>query len=149
MTLSRRDVALLALRLVLGAALVGHGYPKLMHLTYLSRHVVPGSATWLGVAGAIVEFFGGIALVLGIVTQIAAFLAAADMVIAIFFFLIPHGAVFVSPSADVLTFELPLAYCTIAFALLLEGAGSVSLDALRGTRQRRRHGDRGARRHPL
>ena len=50
------------------------------------------------------------------------------MVVAIFFVLIPHGAVFVSSTGKT-AYELPLVYLASAFALLAAGPGAFSLDA--------------------
>ena len=63
-----QPVALLALRLVLGAIMIGHGYPKVFgglshHVHLVSGLGLPG---WLAYLSAAAEFFGGIALVVGL-----------------------------------------------------------------------------------
>ncbi|MBD5634254.1 MAG: DoxX family protein [Candidatus Eremiobacteraeota bacterium] len=135
MKISRKDLALLALRLVLGAAFVFHGFPKIQHPTTWATHVLPGTPPFLAVVSAVAEFGGGIAILVGFGTQIAGFLIAANMVVAIFFVLVPHGAAFVSSAPGAPTFELPLIYLVAAFTLVLLGAGSVSVDALRSDRR--------------
>jgi putative oxidoreductase len=131
MKFSRSDVALLALRLVLGAAFLLHGFPKLSHLTTWTEHILPGTPSWLTAFDALVEFVGAIALIVGLGTQVAAALIAADMVVAVFVVLIPHGAVFVTGPRGTPTFELELTFCVVALSLVLMGAGGISLDALR------------------
>lgn len=130
MKLTRSDLALLALRLVLGAAFVVHGYPKIQHPLTWSVHVLPGAPGWLAAVAAAIEFVGGIALVAGFLTRVVAFLIAADMVVAIFFLLVPHGAPYVAEPGGP-SFELPLAYLVVGFALVMLGAGAISLDGLR------------------
>jgi putative oxidoreductase len=142
MKFSRNDVALLALRLILGAAFVLHGLPKLSHLTTWTEHILPGTPAWLTAFDALVEFVGAIALIVGFGTQVAAALIAADMIVAIFVVLIPHGAVFVTGPRGAPTFELELTYCVIALGLVLMGAGSISIDALRARGTRGKSGGR-------
>ena len=144
MNVSRSDLALLALRLVLGAAFVEHGLPKIGHLTTWTAHVLPVAPPWLAAIAALVEFAGGIAVLVGFGTPIAAFAIGADMVVAIFFVLVPRGAVFVRGSRGGPTFELELAFLAIALALVLLGSGEISVDALRG-RGRVRTGGRSRR----
>jgi len=136
----RGDVALLVLRVVVGAAFVSHGFPKMLHATTWASTMVPGAPFWLQAIAAFAEFGGGIALILGILTPLFAFLIGCNMVVAIFFIALPHGATFVSNTGGQ-TFELPLIYLAAVFTLLLLGPGRASLDGAlfreRSTRRRR------------
>jgi len=118
MSASREGLALLALRLVLGAAVVAHGIGKLSH------------ALDFGNGWAVFQIVAGGAVVLGVLTRVAAFLIAVEMAVAIFFSLVPHGAPFVAPAGR-LSFELPLTELAIGFALVVLGPGPLSLDARR------------------
>jgi putative oxidoreductase len=124
------DLALLALRLFVGVAFVLHGYPKVEHLATWADKVLPGLPPWLAAIAALVEFGGGIAIALGVLTRIFAFLLACDMAVAAFVVSIPRGDVFVSNTPGARTFELPLLYLVLALVFMLLGAGAYSVDAL-------------------
>ncbi|GAC1396471.1 MAG: DoxX family protein [Vulcanimicrobiaceae bacterium] len=137
---TRADIALLALRVVIGVAFVFHGYPKIQHpVTWLSG-MAPSVPGWLAAVAAFAEFAGGIALVVGFATPLFAFLIACNMIVAIFVVLVPHGATFVGSTAGATTYELPLVYLIALGALILLGPGTYSLDGARGgsTMPRRR-----------
>jgi putative oxidoreductase len=123
-----QPLALLALRLTLGAIMIGHGWNKVNgHLHEFAGYLASmGMPAWLGYVSAFVEFFGGILMLLGLVTRCAAFAILIDMTVAIVKVHWKHG--FLGNGG----YEFPLALWTIAFALMFFGAGSISLDAIRG-----------------
>ncbi len=77
----------LLLRLVLGASMAIHGYQKVIPhgaLNHFSHYVVSlGFPYWLGSVSAFTELVGGILLLFGLLTRIAAFLIAPDPAIQI------------------------------------------------------------------
>jgi putative oxidoreductase len=120
------------LRLVLGFAMVYHGYSKVIPaggfhggntLSALDRHshfvVSLGMPYWLGYVSALTEFFGGILILLGLLTRFAAFLIACNMLVALVTVNRHHGY---SGS------EYSLALFVIALMILFYGAGSCALD---------------------
>ena len=123
------DRALLVLRLVLAAIFIAHGYQKLF--TY-GISGVTGSFAKIGAPApsitaplmAVLEFVGGIALLLGAFTRVAAFLLACEMLGAIAFvhakngFFLPNGM------------ENALINLASLVAVALLGAGAYSVDAL-------------------
>ena len=120
----------LFLRLVLGIAMISHGYSKVipasLHGNTLSAlqhhsHLVAslGVPYWLGYVSALTEFVGGILLILGLLTRFAAFMVACNMLGAILLVTRHHGY---SGS------EYTLALLSIAVMLLFYGAGTLALD---------------------
>jgi putative oxidoreductase len=118
------------LRLVLGSAMIYHGYSKVIPTGFhgstfsaLDRHshfvVSLGLPYWLGYVSALTEFLGGILILLGLLTRFAAFLIACNMLVALVTVNRHHGY---SGS------EYSLALFVIALMLLFYGAGASSFD---------------------
>jgi putative oxidoreductase len=84
----------------------------------------------MGLAG-ILEFFGGIAIVLGLLTRPVAFVLSGEMAVAYFQAHQPHGFWPIQNHG-----ESAVLYCFIFLFLAGHGAGSLSLDALRGRGRR-------------
>ncbi len=125
-----QPVALLALRLILGVVMIAHGYSKVFggmahHIESVHRLGFPGFMAYLS-AGA--EFFGGILLILGLITRIAALAIFINMLVAVLGVHLKNGLVGRSG------YEFALTLATIAFALIFLGGGPFALDALRGWR---------------
>jgi putative oxidoreductase len=124
-------------RIVVGSAFVMHGYPKILHPTvWMGSHSLTlpwnGAAfgpvpDWLQAAAAVVEFFGGIALVVGFLTRFAALALCVDMIVAFIGSELPRGTPFVGSGH---TLETNLTYMTVSFLLLLTGPGVIAVDAL-------------------
>lgn len=125
-----QPLGLLALRLVLGAIMIAHGYPKvfggLQHEAAFVRSL--GMPAWLGYVSALGEFFGGILLIVGLLTRFAALVTLVDMLVAIFAVHFKHG--FTAEG----NYQFPLSLAVIAFALILSGGGPISIDAITGRR---------------
>jgi putative oxidoreductase len=128
-------------RLALGVIFFAHGAQKLLGLfggpgmsNAIQFFAQSGIPPFLAVVAILTEFFGGIALIIGFLTRIAAIGLAIDMLVAIYkvhlsngFFLnwynVPnkgHG------------FEYNLALIGLALSLLVWGAGNLSIDQVIG-----------------
>ena len=128
---SRRqlDIGLAFLRVVVGAIFVAHGGQKLFVFGFDG---VAGAFGQMGIpmAGiigpfvALVEFFGGIALVTGLLTRIASLGLLSTMVVAILKVHLPNG--FFAPTG----IEFPLSLLGSTAMIALTGAGSLSLDGI-------------------
>ena len=125
----RGAFALLLVRLVMGTAFVFHGWPKIQDpfgwMKAVGMSHFPSS---LQAIAAYVEFVGGIALVLGLLTPAAAFLLLCQMIAALSLVHFPNADPFVRVGGP--SFELPLLYLVLSLLFLLLGPGKFSLDAL-------------------
>ncbi len=128
----------LVMRLVVGVIMVAHGYTKIIPTgaLYNFSHMVVHMhlPVWLGYVSAFTEFFGGMLLIVGLLTRVAAFMTAIDMAVAIIKVHL-HGGLMGQNS-----FALPLALFAICLMLVFTGCGWLGLDDFvgrgRGTRTR-------------
>jgi putative oxidoreductase len=121
-----KPLALLMLRLGLGAIFIYHGYPKLFDNTreVMGNFVHMGFPAYFAYIAGAIEFFGGCLLVAGLFTRIAGLLLAGEMAVAV----VQVHKLFAEPRA-VHNYEFPLALALAAFTLTAVGAGAISLDA--------------------
>lgn len=123
----------LIMRLVLGAIMIAHGYTKviprgaLYNFTHMVGHL--GMPGWLGYVAAFTEFFGGILLILGLLTRLAAFGTAIDMAVAIIKVHL-HAGLTGHPGQP--GFEFPLSLFAIAIMLVFTGPGLAAVDNIYG-----------------
>ncbi len=123
-----QPLALLVMRLVLGSVMLGHGYHKVFgglqhHAQFVHSLGLPA---WTGYLSSFTEFFGGILIVLGLLTRVAAFAICIDLSVAIAKVHFHNGLMGNGG------YEFPLALAALAFALIFFGAGSIALDHVRG-----------------
>ena len=122
----------LALRVPVGIIFAAHGAQKLFG--WFGGYGLEGTGAWMDsiglspgvlmafLAGA-AEFFGGLALILGLLTRPAAAALAFAMLIAIFTVHFENG-LFMSNNG----YEFGLALLAASVSLLFSGAGKISLD---------------------
>jgi putative oxidoreductase len=123
----------LALRIPVGIILVAHGGQKLFGL--FGGYGLAGTGQWMDSVGihpgqlmallaGSAEFFGGLALLFGLLVRPAAAMVAFTMVVAILGVHLSHG-LFMANNG----YEYALALLAVTVALLISGAGRASVDA--------------------
>jgi putative oxidoreductase len=121
-------VGLTLLRMITGVILAAHGWEKLVGYQDWHDNVagmglpLPALLAPLSIAA---ELGGGVALVLGLLTRLAALGVVVNMAVAIATVHLSHG-LFARDNG----FEFPLLLLTSGLFFMLRGAGVVSLDAL-------------------
>jgi putative oxidoreductase len=119
-------VGLLLLRLVMGTAFILHGWPKIQNPFGWMNAMGSSTPPLLQALAALAEFGGGIALIIGALTPIAALGTASTMLGALFLVHFPKGDPFVAPGQS--SYELPLLYLVLTVALMTLGPGRLSVD---------------------
>lgn len=126
------DLTSLALRTPAGPIFVAHGALKLFGS--FGGYNLEGTGQWMvsiglepgylmALAAGSAEFFGGIALLIGLLTRPAALVLAFTMLVAIFTVHVSNG-LFMSNDG----YEFGLALLAISVALVINGGGKFSLD---------------------
>ena len=126
------------MRLSAGVIFAAHGAQKLFGS--FGGGGLGGTAQWMAsiglepgylmaLAAGSAEFFGGIALLLGLLTRPAAFVLAMTMLVAVITVHLPNG-LFLSNNG----YEFGLALLAITGALVLNGGGKLSLDRMLSAR---------------
>lgn len=134
LTASNPSWSTLALRFPIGITFMAHGAQKLF--AWFGGYGLEGTGQWMTSIGlepgyqmallaGCAEFFGGIALLLGLLVRPAALMLAITMLVAIFSVHFVNG-LFMSNNG----YEFGLALLAASVSLMLSGAGKLSLDNL-------------------
>jgi putative oxidoreductase len=120
------DILFLVLRLVMGIAFMFHGFGKIQHpLNWMGVDApVPG---FFQALAAISEFGGGLALVLGLLSRLAAFGITCTMIVAVCTHMFVMGDPFVNQTGGH-SYEIAAVYLALAVLFLTSGPGRFSLD---------------------
>ena len=132
-TASQAGFGITILRIIAGITFAAHGAQKLFG--WFGGYGLAGIAQWMESIGLApgylmalmagsAEFFGGVALIIGLLVRPAAAVLAVTMLVAIFSVHLANGF-FMSNNG----YEFALALLAISIALVLEGAGKLSLDS--------------------
>jgi putative oxidoreductase len=120
------DFASIVLRLAVGTLFVYHGYPKLTTMRKGEWMKNMGMPTALVPFGGFVEFFGGLGLLIGLLTPIIAVLSVLWMLSTTWFAMSKLKKKYFGG------YELDITLLLAALALAFIGGGSFSLDHLIG-----------------
>lgn len=122
------DIVLFLLRLSCGIAFICIGFGKIQTPT-----------TWMGpdahfagflqALAATSEFCGGMALVIGLLTRLAAFGLVCTMTVAVHTHIYSMGDPFVNTTGGS-DFQLPMIYLLVTLLLCVNGPGRISIDRL-------------------
>ena len=125
------SLGLVLLRIAVGVVFMLHGKQKLFGMGFagVSDAFTHMGVPMPGIMGPLVgllEFFGGIALIVGLLTRLFELGFAIDMLVAILLVQFKNGFSH---------YELEFLLCVSSVALLLMGGGEFSVDALLGRRK--------------
>jgi len=115
------------MRLALGAVIVGHGYHEVFgglhhHADFVASLGLP---RWAAYLSAFTEFLGGLLVLVGLFTRVAAFAICVDLSVAIAKVNFHNGMMGNGG------YEFPLALAALAFALIFFGGGPIAFDHIR------------------
>lgn len=125
------------LRIVTGIVFVAHGAQKLMDIPGTAQSFAgmgipyPEYSVYLAIAG---ELLGGLGLLVGLLTRVAAFGPMCTMLVAIVAAHLKHGLLAKNGG-----FEYPLILALVSLFFVAHGAGAFALDSLFGRSERHRY----------
>ncbi len=137
---SKSGYSTLALRIPIGIVFMAHGAQKLFG--WFGGYGLEGTGQWMASIGlgpgmlmaflaGSGEFFGGLAILLGILTRPAAAVLSVTMLVAIFAVHFEHG-LFMSNGG----YEFALALLAASVSLMMSGSGKLSIDQIISQRLR-------------
>ena len=135
---TRDDWALTVIRLVLGVVFFAHGAQKMLGwfggpgfpntMQLFSQMGIPGFLAFLAIAA---EFFGGLGLIFGLFTRVAAFGISCNMIVAVA--MVHHQFGFFMNWTGAQKgegYEYHLLLLAASVVLMIRGAGAASVDRL-------------------
>jgi putative oxidoreductase len=119
-------------RVWMGANMIVHGYPKLKNIKETAKETkqtlgIPAKATY---TAAVLEFFGGIFLIIGLIVPIVALFFAIFMIANVIMKRRKMNAAYIAPGKA--SYEIDITYLIISIILIVLGAGALSIDSAIG-----------------
>jgi putative oxidoreductase len=115
------------LRIITAYLFIQHGTAKLLHMPHVAMFDQVQLMSLIGLAG-VIELVGGVLLLIGLFTRLAAFIMSGEMAAAYFMAHASHGNVLV-PMLN--QGELAVLYCFVFLFFAAAGAGAWSVDGAR------------------
>ncbi len=119
------------LRIIVGFLFIWHGSQKLFGFPPAPQGMMPDPLPAILVVAAVLEFFGGLLILFGLLTHPVAFLLSGLMAVAYF---MAHASGGFLPSQN--GGEPAVLYCFVFLFLSVAGGGEWSLDRLIWTREK-------------
>lgn len=128
------DLGLAILRMVLGVTYIAHGAPKLLGgvgglATLLEGIGFPAPVAWAWLV-TVLEFFGGLLLIVGLLVTPVALLLCVEMLLGIILVHAAEGWYVIGPGTGGIEFNVLLIAALLA--LVFGGPGVAAIDAYRG-----------------
>jgi putative oxidoreductase len=122
----------LVARVWMGANMIVHGYPKLKNIKETAKETkrtlgIPAKATY---TAAVLEFFGGIFLIIGLIVPMVALFFAIFMIANVIMKRRKMNAAYIAPGKA--SYEIDITYLIISIILIVLGAGALSIDSVIG-----------------
>ncbi len=122
----------LVARVWMGANMIVHGYPKLKNIKETAKETkrtlgIPAKATY---TAAVLEFFGGIFLIIGLIVPIVALFFAFFIIANVIMKRRKMNAAYIAPGKA--SYEIDITYLIISIILIVLGAGALSIDSVIG-----------------
>jgi len=122
----------LVTRVWVGANMMIHGYPKLKNMKQTAEETkqtlgIPVRATY---TATILEFFGGLFLIIGLIVPVVALFFAIFMIANVIMKKRKMDAAYIAP--DKASYEIDITYLILSIILIVLGAGALSVDSVIG-----------------
>ncbi|MPZ07959.1 MAG: DoxX family membrane protein [Nitrososphaeraceae archaeon] len=120
----------LVTRIWVGSNMMIHGYPKLRNLKQAAEETkqslgIPIGATY---TTTILEFFGGLFLIIGLIVPIVGLFFAIFMIANVIMKKTKMNAAYIAPGKA--SYEIDITYLILSTILIVLGAGALSVDSI-------------------
>jgi putative oxidoreductase len=117
-------------RIWMGTNMMIHGYPKLRNMKQAAQETkqtlgIPVGATY---TATILEFFGGLFLIIGLIVPIVGFFFAIFMIANVVMKKKRMNASYIAPEKA--SYEIDITYLILSIVLIVLGAGAFSVDSV-------------------